>query len=471
MDYSAINQASWMTYLPAFKVLLRPGSASAPAMSVGAELAAWPAVLERARQLVPGFGDIGDKLVPLVFEGYQDWYSYEDQWILKDLASVLDDTGDQEIQILRGLDELGLLARGIEKASELTPDEIEARVQQLDVGLAANSLLTRLSQYVAAWQDEASRVGSEQQAAATTEGIPGDTNANWDDDAVPGTRYWIYADGGYLYSDRKVAPLDQWMSLQGRENAAEAAKQPWNGAPGWSCTPVGDESVSDYGGVGFVFRRDPDGSWMTQAKAFAALDQEEEEARLAVELTGELYSNWAQDRIPGTRCWVYFDNGHLFSDYQTAPLGRWAPLADREDRAEAAARPWQGAPGWSCTPVAADVADDYGGEGYVFRLDPDGPWMLMAAAIAAIDAAEAIEDDEAVEEGQDEVEPEAGKAAEPAEFAKQFAEVQRETSQRMPDAVAAIRAAGVDPEVTDDEIRRVLLSYVAAQAPSGSQGS
>jgi hypothetical protein len=130
-----------------------------------------------------------------------------------------------------------------------------------------------------------------------------------------------------------------------------------------------------------------------------------------------------------------------------------------------------GAPGWSCTPVAADVADDYGGEGYVFRLDPDGPWMLMAAAIAAIDAAEAIEDDEAVEEGQDEVEPEAGKAAEPAEFAKQFAEVQRETSQRMPDAVAAIRAAGVDPEVTDDEIRRVLLSYVAAQAPSGSQGS
>lgn len=462
MDYAAINQASWMTYLPSFKVLLRPSSASAPAMSVAPELAAWPVVLERARFLVPELGGIGDKLVPLVFESEQEWYSYDDAWILTDLASVLDDIGEQENQILLGLDELAMIAKGVEKASELTEAELEARVEQLEIAIPANTLLARLNLYVSGWQEEASRVGAEQLAEATADGIPGDFNSNWESDAVPNTRYWIYANGEYLYSDRKVAPLDQWLSLPRREDAAEAAKQPWEGALGWSGTAVGDDFVADYGGVGFVFRRDPDGPWMTQARAFEALAAEEEEARLAVVLTGEFNLGWAADAIPRTRYRAYVDDEYLFSDHETAPLAQWASLSDREDSAEAAIRPWEGAPGWSSTPVDAEFAEDYGGVGYVFRLDPDGPWMTRDKALEAFEAMEAMEDDEAELEADEAVE-----RAEPAEFAQQFAEVRQESAERLPDAVAAVRAAGVDPKVTDESIRQVLMSYVAAQAGSG----
>ncbi len=389
MDYAMINHASWSTYLPTFKVLLRPTSVQPPELTSAAGPIALSLVLEQARELVPQLGTVSDKLVPLVFEGYQEWLSYEDSWILEELAQVLDDNGDQENLILSALDELVSVAARVEKASELTKEELQAAVHELDIATPASTMLAYLERCVSAWQDEASKIGALQQAdAAETGGITGEFNSNWEQIAIPGTRYWIFYGNSYRYSDHGVAPLEEWASIQAREDAAETAKRPWEGAPGWSCTPVGAQFQVDYGGAAYVFRHDPDGSWMTLPKANEAMVQAQAD-NLTGEIPGEINPNWKENSIPGTRYWIFYENDYLYSDDKVAPLQAWATLQACMDAAEVARRPWEGAPGWSYTPVGARFRADYASAAYVFRQDPDGPWMTQPKANEAIAEAQA----------------------------------------------------------------------------------
>jgi hypothetical protein len=83
MDVKEIDAAGWASALPAFECLLRPSVADAPAKAVADGTAE---ALDKPRQAMPRFGELGDVLVDLVFDGYQDWYQYEDAWVLNNVA-------------------------------------------------------------------------------------------------------------------------------------------------------------------------------------------------------------------------------------------------------------------------------------------------------------------------------------------------------------------------------------------------
>ena len=104
MDYGQMNLGSWASYLPVFKNVLRPSGAVDPVSDLGTFPAGLNEAITQARASSSGFSQLGDELVNLVFDGYQDWYGYDDNWILQELGQVLDDQGTQEYGLLSRLD-------------------------------------------------------------------------------------------------------------------------------------------------------------------------------------------------------------------------------------------------------------------------------------------------------------------------------------------------------------------------------
>lgn len=252
MDIAEMDQSRWVSNLPQLKNAIRPSFAMEPVADVEPEpFEGFQDTLTEAR---PGLrlDQVGDRLVPLVFEGDTGWFGNEDTWILRNLGHVLDDQGDQERELLQALDAMSVA----ESSDSLTT--------------ALTRFATTVEQYAELWQEEAEAeqytttdtYDAEAGAAASLEGTPNDTN--WNADRTPGTRYFIYYNNGYYYSDQASGPLETWQTLQAREQSAEALAQPWGDRAGASYTPSGNASL--YGGD-YVYRLSPTGPWLTQDEA------------------------------------------------------------------------------------------------------------------------------------------------------------------------------------------------------------
>lgn len=252
MDIAEMDQSRWVRDLPQLKNAIRPSFATEPVADVEPE--PFEGFQDAVTEARPGLrlDQIGDRLVPLVFEGDTGWFGNEDTWILRNLGHVLDDEGVQERELLTALDAIGIA----ESSEGLT--------------VALTRFATTVDQYSELWQEEAEAgrystadtYDTERGGAADLEGTPND--ANWDADRTPGTRYYIYYNSSYLYSDRQSGPLDTWQTLQQRQASAEALAQPWGDRAGASYTPSGNATL--YGGD-YVYRLSPAGPWLTKEEA------------------------------------------------------------------------------------------------------------------------------------------------------------------------------------------------------------
>jgi len=158
MDYLEMNLGSWNSYLPKFKDLLRPESAS-PLGVVDDDVEA--ARMTDAAMI--SLSTITAVLPNLVFEGYADWYGYEDEWVLRNFGHVL--TSDEEDEILKRLD--AGTPKDLGEVLEYIADQ-------------------RLAVWQAAARDEFSR--DEGEGAAETGLLRGEENrANWLASRTPGT--------------------------------------------------------------------------------------------------------------------------------------------------------------------------------------------------------------------------------------------------------------------------------------------
>lgn len=228
-----MNQGAWSSSLGRFKSLLRPEGAGA---SDGEDES-----VEAARGAGSVLAGVSGTLPDAVFDGYGDWYGYQDEWVLTHLAWALSPSEEAEI--------LGLLAQD-------TPEALGQLLEYVDGRLGA-------------WREAAREHASATAGAGGT--LTGEANtANWQANRLPGTYYYAYTDGRYLYSDTPEAPAGEWAELPERERAAADQAQPW-GESGWFYTPVADAGL--YGGA-YVYAALRDGPWTTQEQAAETLAQQ-----------------------------------------------------------------------------------------------------------------------------------------------------------------------------------------------------
>ncbi|HET9893418.1 MAG TPA: hypothetical protein VFQ44_00540 [Streptosporangiaceae bacterium] len=244
MDYSELNLSSWSTYLIRFKDLLRPeGVAPLGAADEDVESARGEDAAKVSLSVITG------RLPNLVFDGYRDWYSYEDDWVLRNLGQVL--TPAEEDEILRRLDD------GTPQALGELLDYIASQ---------------RLEAWEAAARDEFARADGDGAAELLT-GLP--NTANWQASRTPGTYYYTYVGGRYLYSDLAEGTVSEWETLRDREQLASANAEPW-GDSGWYCSPTGEPELYD---GAYVYAPERDGPWMTEELALAEIAAAAEPSR------------------------------------------------------------------------------------------------------------------------------------------------------------------------------------------------
>lgn len=235
MDYSQMNHGSWNNHLSRFKDLLRPDGLSC----LGAEE---ESAVEAARADPSAFvklAAITAALPNLVFEGYDDWYRYQDEWVLRNLGHVL--TAQEEYEILAWLDQN--TPQSMLHVLEYVADE-------------------RLS----VWQNDV----REQFAESLGRNEPGvltgfENTSNWNASRTPGTYYYTWFGDRYLYSDLPEGPAGAWKTLPEREQLATEKAQPWGGY-GWYYTPTDDAGL--YGGA-YVYAAGDEGPWLTEEAALA----------------------------------------------------------------------------------------------------------------------------------------------------------------------------------------------------------
>lgn len=252
MNIAEMDRSRWVSNLPQLKNAIRPSFAAEPVADVEPE--PFEGFQDAVTEARPGLrlDQVGDRLVPLVFEGDTGWFGNEDTWILRNLGHVLDDEGTQERELLNALD-----AMSVAESSD-----------SLDIALTR--FATAVDQFSELWQQEAEAeqytaadtYDAERGGAANLDGTPNDTN--WNADRTPGTRYFIYYNNSYYYSDQPSGPLDAWATLQAREESAQALAQPWGDRAGASYTPSGNADL--YGGD-YVYRLSPGGPWLTKEEA------------------------------------------------------------------------------------------------------------------------------------------------------------------------------------------------------------
>jgi hypothetical protein len=188
-----------------------------------------------------------EALTALAFDGYQDWCEYDDDdWTRNCLGQVLD--ADQSGLLITTLEEAGLI--------DLT-----------------TAIELMAGPYRTAWQRAAENEATESGNAATAHGlIPGENVESWTYSRTPGTRYYIFTGGQYLYSDDKDAPLRGWATAQARDDEAALRATEWEtGSRVFYTTYANPAHV---GGVEYVFGRSKYGPWtLTRSQAQKALDE------------------------------------------------------------------------------------------------------------------------------------------------------------------------------------------------------
>jgi hypothetical protein len=230
MDYAEMNLASWASYLTRFKDLLRPAGAAPLGMPDEAVEAVRS---DDSAQMLAA--TISAALPDVVFEGYGDWYSNPDEWVLRNLGHVL--TAGEEDQILSGLD-------------QGTPD-------------ALHGVLDYVAGRLGTWRDAA-----QPEAADVPELLEGVANTDdWMANRIPATYYYTQVGERYLYSDLAEGPMSEWETLAVRKQLAADNAEPW-GESGWFWTFTGEPDL--YGGPA-VYAANPSGPWMTEDEARAVL--------------------------------------------------------------------------------------------------------------------------------------------------------------------------------------------------------
>jgi len=227
-----MNLGSWSSYLPRFEDLLRPAGID-PLGEVAENVEA-----ARGREAAgTALAAIEAVLPDAVFGGRRDWYDLDSEWVLRSLGRALSLADEQEV--------LSLLGQGTAEA----------------LGEALGYIAGRLG----AWRENSalqqpSQTHDEHGPALLT-GVA--NTENWQSNRIPGTYYYAFADGEYLYGDESEAPADAWAALSVRERLAAEAAQPW-GESGWFYTPTGTPGV--YGGD-HVYAASQSGPWMTMEQA------------------------------------------------------------------------------------------------------------------------------------------------------------------------------------------------------------
>lgn len=315
MDYFEMNQGSWSFCLARFKDLLRPDGVSR--LGVEEESAVEAA---RADSSAPvKLATITAVLPNLVFEGYHDWYVYQDEWVLRNLGHVL--TTQEEYEILSRLD-------------QNTPQSL------LEV------LAYIADERLSAWQNAA----REEFAESSSQNGPGvlagfENGANWHASRTPGTYYYTYVDDRYLYSDLPEAPMSEWETLPVRERLATENAGLW-GDDGWYYTPTGDPGL--YSGA-FVYAADREGPWLTEEAALAqrqatALRPVPDPARYDLIKRVDGYPDWAFGLDTEESVWKY---ARVTASGLPDDTARWFAVDDlNEDGTEYFVGPGYSATGW-----------------------------------------------------------------------------------------------------------------------------
>lgn len=267
-----------------FKALLNIKEISGQTSEAGAEGDSDEAKLQRAaiaRNRSPvEAGAAHEALAVLAFSGYRDWCEYDDDaWTTNCLGQVLDD--EQSRFLVQALEQADLI------------DLIAALARMADT-------------YRTAWQRAAeseAAQASEAGATVTAAGlIPGENTESWKYSRTPGTRYYIFHNGQYLYSDDREAPLTGWATAEARDAKAASAATEWETGSGVFYTAY--DNPAHVAGVTHVFGRGKDGPWvLTRAQA---------EEVLAVARRSKAPGGVA---AAGNPVEPYFDTGH-FTKYQ-----------------------------------------------------------------------------------------------------------------------------------------------------------
>lgn len=254
-----MDASAWTACLPRFRNLLRPIGTDPPAAAE--EIVESVRLGDSARGLVD---TISAALPDLVFDGYADWYTAGDEWVLARLGRVLTVTDEGEI--------LGRLGQG-------TADALE-----------------EVLRYIAGGRLDAWRNAAREAPAGTADEpamLDGTANtANWEVSRIPGTFYYAYVGDQYLYGDLPQAPVSEWQTIAVREQLAADGAQPWGGS-GWFWTPV---AMPDLYGGAFVYARDKHGPWMTEAQAWAALAPEPEPVPGPATAPAAQETTWEEER-------------------------------------------------------------------------------------------------------------------------------------------------------------------------------
>jgi len=248
----AADMTAWTADIVArFKVLLDvskipvSGEADEDPAPDGENPASDRAKLRRAAMARNGSPDHArvahEALASLAFDGYQDWCDDgDDAWLKNCLGQVLDD--EQSRYLVAAL----------------------VNADQIDLTAAVQKMA---DEYRTAWQTAAEDEATQEGAVPTAEGlVPGENTESWKYSRTPGTRYYIYRDGQYLYSDNKNATLPDWATAQARDSQAAARATEWEPGSGIYCTPY--LVPAHVGDVTHIFARSKDGPWtLTRAEA------------------------------------------------------------------------------------------------------------------------------------------------------------------------------------------------------------
>lgn len=233
-----------------------------------------------------------DALAVLAFSGYWDWCEYDDDdWARNCLGQVLDD--DQSGFLASALDGAGLI--DLTTAIELMAGPYRSAWQQ-----AADA--------------EAAQPGSEVTAAGL---VPAENLESWKYSRTPGTRYYIFQEGQYLYSDDKDAPLAGWATAEARDDQAAARATEWESGSGVFYTDY--ENPALVGGVTHVFGRSKDGPWvLTRQQAEQLLVTSRQSSGGATGAGGSVEPYFS------TGHFTKYDNGSYFFG-ATADTATWYP--------------------------------------------------------------------------------------------------------------------------------------------------
>lgn len=256
-----------------------------------------------------------DALAALAFSGYDDWCEYDDDdWTKNCLSQVISDQQSSFlVSALEAADMIGLTSALSRLAGEYRR-EWELAAEAISSGRA----------------DDDAEGDPELNAAENTE--------SWKYSRTPGTRYYIFYGGKYLYSDDKDAPVKEWASAEIRDNDAARHATEWESGSGIFYTPY--ENPEHVDGASYIFGRSKDGPWtLTRSQAEHLLI----ESRQSPASGGVAAS--------GSSIEPYYDTGHftryangVYTYGETADAASWyatydelltAIGADRDDEDQA----------------------------------------------------------------------------------------------------------------------------------------